>query len=171
MTANPYYMADTLLAGNRHCLLDSLMHVGYIICSYKPRWGTDFYAIDRSFTSFYLHFSVIYTFKLWQLLTSLVSIMAQIIIKAIGPPKTHVKFKKIGNCFMCLTWYLDTFRKSHEVSAFKFDPFWVKTSRELNPGYYSPPWVIGLKKKETFFNISLTMEKYIHYERSCIWLY
>ena len=30
---------------------------------------------------------------------------------------------------------MDTFRKSHEVSAFKFDSFRVKTSHKLNPGF------------------------------------
>ena len=38
--------------------------------------------------------------------------MTQVIIKVIGPPKTHVNKYLFGNCFIGLKGSLDTFRKS-----------------------------------------------------------
>ena len=43
-----------------------------------------------------------------------------------------------GNCFMHLKGSLDIFRKSHKVSATKFDSFPVKLRIESNIGYYGP---------------------------------
>ena len=66
-------------------------------------------------------------------------IMAQVIIKVIGPPKTHVKKYVFGICFIGLKGYLDTFRKSQKVSAFTFDLFGVNARVKTNAGYNTTP--------------------------------
>ena len=51
---------------------------------------------------------------------------------------------------MCLKGYLGTFRKSHKVSAVKFDPFGVKLRVESDLGLYGPPVSNRVNKTETW---------------------